>query len=157
MVDTLDKVDTTILKKLSSNSRSTCSEISELVGVATSTIHNRMRRLEENGTIECFTIVPDPTKVGQNITSYVGINIELDKKDKVIDKVKKIDDVLELYELLEPYDLFIKVRTENIETLKERVLRVISNIDGVLDMSNILTTKRHKEVTCSMPDYKFKL
>jgi Lrp/AsnC family transcriptional regulator for asnA, asnC and gidA len=64
--------------------------------------------------------------------------------------LQKIDDVVEVYELLEPYDLFIKVRTYDISSLKEHVLHAINDLNGVLDSSTILTTKRHKETSSAI-------
>lgn len=146
----MDNIDAAILRRLSADARVKYSELSDELGVATSTILNRIRRLEADGIIERFTIIVNPAKVGKGTTTYIGINVERDKKDKVIEQVKKIGDVLELYELLEPYDLLVKVRTEDMNSLKENVLHVISEMDGVLDLSSILTTKRHKEISCNI-------
>nr|HML27054.1 Lrp/AsnC family transcriptional regulator [Methanomethylovorans sp.] len=72
------------------------------------------------------------------------------KRISVINKLKNVNDVLEIYELLEPYDLLLKVRTYDIHSLKENVIHVLNNIDGVLESNSLLTTKCHKEKTCVM-------
>ena len=141
----MDNLDCSILCHLCKNSRASTTEIAQKLGVAPSTVHNRINRLKESGIIERFTIILDPAAVGQNVTAYIGINIESTKRIAVINQLQKIDDVVEVYELLEPYDLFIKVRTNDISSLKERVLHPINDLNGVLDSSTILTTKRHKE------------
>ncbi|MDY6932244.1 MAG: Lrp/AsnC family transcriptional regulator [Halobacteriota archaeon] len=143
----MDDMDRRIIGWLSSNSRTRYADMAGKLGVATSTIHNRIRRLEELGVIEQFTLITDPAKMGNNITAYIGINIDYEKKDEIVEEVKKLDLVLEFYELLEPYDLFLKVRTDTIESLKRDVLMKLSEMDGVHDFSSILTTKRHKELT----------
>ena len=146
----MDGTDLKILEILSRNAREKYKDISKMMGVATSTIHNRVQKMVEGGLIERFTIIPDPMKMGHGITTYVGVNIDHEKKEAIIDKLVPIGEVLEIYELLEPYDLFIKARTDTIESLKDDVLRVISEIDGVSGLSSILTTKRYKEVTCNI-------
>ena len=143
----MDDMDRRIIEWLSSDSRTRYADMAGKLGVATSTIHNRIRRLEETGVIEQFTIITDPAKTGNNITTYIGINIDYEKKEEIVEEVKKLDLVIEFYELLEPYDLFIKVRTDTIESLKRDVLMKLSEMDGVHDFSSILTTKRHKEKT----------
>ena len=143
----MDDMDRHIIDWLSSDSRTRYADMAGRLGVATSTIHNRIRRLEETGVIEKFTIITDPARIGNNITTYIGINIDYEKKEEVVGEVMKLESVLEFYELLEPYDLFIKVRTETIESLKRDVLMRLSEMDGVHDFSSILTTKRHKELT----------
>ena len=146
----MDNLDCSILCHLCKNSRASTTEIAQKLGVAPSTVHNRINRLKESGIIERFTIILDPAAVGQNVTAYIGINIESAKRIAVINQLRKIEDVLEVYELLEPYDIFIKVRTQDISSLKEHVLHPISDLDGVLDSSTILTTKRHKEISSTI-------
>lgn len=146
----MDNLDCSILCHLCKNSRASTTEIAQKLGVAPSTVHNRINRLKESGIIERFTIILDPAAVGQNVTAYIGINIESTKRIAVINQLQKIDDVVEVYELLEPYDLFIKVRTHDISSLKERVLHPINDLNGVLDSSTILTTKRHKEIASTI-------
>ncbi len=152
----MDKTDLTILEKLSRDSRTHCTEIAGELGVATSTIHKRVNQLYNDGVIEQFTIILNPEKSGNMLTTFIGINVDAAKKDEVIRTLKSIDSVLEVYELLEPYDLFVKVRTQDIRELKENVLRVINGTSGILNTSSILTTRRHKESACVIPTERLK-
>ena len=146
----MDDLDLSILWHLCENSRASTTEIAKAAGVAPSTVHNRINRLKESGIIERFTVILDPGMVEQNVTAYIGINIESVRRIAIINQLRKIEEVLEIYELLEPYDLFIKVRTRDISSLKERVLKAVNGFDGVLGSSTILTTKRHKEASCAI-------
>jgi Lrp/AsnC family transcriptional regulator for asnA, asnC and gidA len=152
----MDKTDLTILEKLSRDSRTHCTEIAGELGVATSTIHKRVNQLYNDGIIEQFTIILNPEKSGNMLTTFIGINVDAAKKEEVIKTLKSIDYVLEVYELLEPYDLFVKVRTQDIRELKESVLRVINGTSGILNTSSILTTRRHKESACVIPTERMK-
>ncbi|MFQ6062983.1 MAG: Lrp/AsnC family transcriptional regulator [Methanosarcinales archaeon] len=145
----MDDIDFAILKYLSVNSRAHSTDIAKELGVATSTIHKRINKLLEDKVIESFTITIDPSKIGLNVTIYLGINIDPDKRINIINKLKKMDDVLEIHEILEPYDLFVKVRTYDINTLKN-VLQKINRMDGVIGTNSILTTKKHKETPCNI-------
>ncbi|MCK4458971.1 MAG: Lrp/AsnC family transcriptional regulator [Methanosarcinales archaeon] len=150
----MDDLDLSILWHLGDNSRASTTEIAKAVGVAPSTVHNRINRLKESGIIERFTVILDPGMVEQNVTAYIGINIESVRRIAIINQLRKIEEVLEIYELLEPYDLLVKVRTRDINSLKERVLKAVNGFDGVLGSSTILTTKRHKETSCAITGYK---
>jgi Lrp/AsnC family transcriptional regulator for asnA, asnC and gidA len=152
----MDKTDLTILEKLSRDSRTHCTEIAGELGVATSTIHKRVNQLYNEGIIEQFTIILNPEKSGNMLTTFIGINVDAAKKEDVIKTLKSIEYVLEVYELLEPYDLFVKVRTQDIRELKENVLRVINGTSGILNTSSILTTRRHKESACVIPTERLK-
>ncbi len=144
----MDNIDLAILGYLCDNSRIHSTEIAAGIELSTSTVHKRIEKMRENGIIRDFTIKVDTDMIGQNVTTFIGINIEQSKRINIINKLKKIDDVLEIYELLEPYDLLLKVRTFDIHSLKENVLQVVSSLDGIKDSQSILTTKCHKEKSC---------
>ncbi len=144
----MDSTDQTIIDRLSRDSRTHCTEIASELGVATSTVHKRVNQMYNDGVIEQFTVVLNPEKTGMALTTFIGINVDGNHKQEVIEILRSLKNVLEVYEILEPYDIFIKVRTTDISELKETVLRVIANTDGVLNSSSILTTIRHKEKTC---------
>jgi len=146
----MDELDIFILKFLSKNGRMHSTDMSKELGVATSTIHKRIKNLESEGIIENFTIITDPSKLDLNITTFIGLNIDSSRRINIINKLNDIEDILEIYELLEPYDLFLKVRTFDINSLKNNVLRIINEIDGVLGSSSLITTKRHKEKACNI-------
>lgn len=146
----LDEVDWAILKRLSRDGRARYNDMAREIGVATSTVLNRVQRLEEAGVIERFTVVVDPEKVLRPLTAFLGIRVRPDRKAEVVRKLKEMEDVLEVYEMLEPYDLLAKVRTESVPALKESVLWVLSGFEGVLDATTLLTTRRHKEVPCQL-------
>ncbi len=144
----MDDVDLAILERLCKNSRMHSTEIATDLGLATSTVHKRIEKMRETGTIHEFTVKVDTTEVGLNVTTFIGVNIEQNKRINIINRLKNIDDILEIYELLEPYDILLKVRTFDIHSLKENVLQILGNMDGIKDSHSILTTKCHKEVSC---------
>jgi Lrp/AsnC family transcriptional regulator for asnA, asnC and gidA len=144
----MDDIDFAILEHLAQNSRTHSTEIANSLGLATSTVHKRIEKLQSSGVVKQFTVLVDPVSVGLNVTTYIGLRIEQSKRISVINKLKNVNDVLEIYELLEPYDLLLKVRTYDIHSLKENVLHVLNNIDGVVESNSLLTTKCHKEKTC---------
>lgn len=146
----MDELDICILRFLSRNGRMHSTDMAKELGVATSTIHKRIKNIESEGIIENFTIITDPSKLDLNITTFIGLNIDSSRRINIINKLNNIDDILEIYELLEPYDLFLKVRTFDINSLKNNVLRIINEIDGVLGSSSLITTKRHKEKACNI-------
>ena len=143
---TLDYLNYKILEHLADNARVPLSEIAAELKIATSTVHKRMQGLQDSKVIEQFTIVLDPAALNL-ITAFIGIEVEPEKLKKVISMLTELDEVLEVYETLEPYDLFIKVRAKGIYELKRHVIGALAQFEGVINMSSILTTVRHKELT----------
>ncbi len=148
---TLDYLNYKILEQLADNARVPLSEIAAELKIATSTVHKRMQNMQDAHVIEQFSIIVDPAALNL-ITAFIGIEVEPEKLKKVISMLTEIDDVLEVYETLEPYDLFIKVRAKGIYELKRHVIGALAQIEGVINMSSILTTVRHKEGTTKIKE-----
>jgi Lrp/AsnC family transcriptional regulator for asnA, asnC and gidA len=150
---TLDWWNYKILEQLAANARVPLSEIAAELKIATSTVHKRMQNMQDAHVIEQFTVIVDPAALNL-ITAFIGIEVEQDKLAKVISMLTELDEVLEVYETLEPYDLFIKVRAKGIYELKRHVIAALAQIEGVINMSSILTTVRHKERTTRVREPK---
>lgn len=64
-------------------------------------------------------------------SAYVLINVEANMEDSVLKDLKTMPEIIEAYVSYGVYDLIVKVRTENIETLKEIVTYKIRSIKNV--------------------------
>ena len=78
----LDDVDRAILSALLEDARASQRKLSRDVGVAQGTITNRIRRMEEMGIINGYSVVIDPEKVGWSMTIMAGLRIA---KGRMID------------------------------------------------------------------------
>jgi Lrp/AsnC family transcriptional regulator for asnA, asnC and gidA len=72
----IDKKDLKIIDMLRENARIALTEIASRLDVSESTIRKRIRALEKNGVITQYTVVVDPSKLGYNSVSMVGIDVE---------------------------------------------------------------------------------
>lgn len=142
----LDETDLYIIKKLCEDSNTSLAKIGEELNVSPSTIHKRICRLKEGGVIERFTILFDPSILNLKTISFVGIELERSalvgkKKEEVISRLLTMREVLEIHETLEPFDIIMKLRTENVDVLRE-IIGNISGIEGVMSTNTILTTRK---------------
>ena len=72
----IDEKDLSIIDMLRENARIPVTEIASRLDVSESTIRKRIRGLEKNGVITQYTVVVDPSKLGYNSVSMVGIDVE---------------------------------------------------------------------------------
>ena len=72
----IDEKDLRIIDMLRENARIPVTEIASRLDVSESTIRKRIRGLEKNGVITQYTVVVDPSKLGYNSVSMVGIDVE---------------------------------------------------------------------------------
>ena len=70
----LDTLDWQILQAIQENSKQTYSEVGRQLGVAHSTVYDRIRKMEKNGVIKKWTVDIDLEKIGINyITARMSV------------------------------------------------------------------------------------
>lgn len=72
----LDKLDRAILRRLQKNGRETYEVIGEQVGLSSSAVLRRVKRLEEAGVIDSYVALVRPEAVGLGLTAYLNVRLE---------------------------------------------------------------------------------
>ncbi|WP_054840972.1 Lrp/AsnC family transcriptional regulator [Thermococcus peptonophilus] len=143
----LDEVDKKILMILQKNSRTPpLREISKEVGLAESTIYERIKKLKEKGIIKKFTVILDPNALGFNILAFILIKAKAGMYGHVADQLKKYPEICEVYETTGDYDMIVKIRTRSSSELNE-FLDKMGSIEGVEATHTMVVLKVHKETT----------
>ena len=83
----MDSTDLKIISMLKKNARVSASAIAKEVGLAVSSVTERIRRLEVQGVILQYTAVVDNSKIEGGITAMIGVKIE---HTRYIDQVTDI-------------------------------------------------------------------
>lgn len=142
----LDEIDKEILRVLQKNSRTPLREISKRVGLAESTVYERIKKLKQRGIIKKFTIILDPETLGFHLLAFILIKAKAGKYAEVAEKLISYPEIVEIYETTGDYDMILKIRTRNSEELNE-FLDKIGEIDGVVATHTMVVLKIHKETT----------
>jgi Lrp/AsnC family leucine-responsive transcriptional regulator len=72
----LDKLDKGILRLLQENGRETYDVIGEQIGLSSSAVLRRVKRLEEAGVIDHYVALVKPEAVGLGLTAYLNVRLE---------------------------------------------------------------------------------
>src|SRR6185312_15199584 len=72
----IDDVDRRILNALHDDARIPNSALAELVGIAPSTCHGRVRRLQELGVIRGFYADIDPAALGLTLQAMISVSLQ---------------------------------------------------------------------------------
>ncbi|GAC1354051.1 MAG: Lrp/AsnC family transcriptional regulator [Variovorax sp.] len=72
----IDKLDKGILRLLQKNGRETYDVIGEQVGLSSSAVLRRVKRLEEAGVIDQYVALVKPEAVGLSLTAYLNVRLE---------------------------------------------------------------------------------
>ncbi|MCS7125057.1 MAG: Lrp/AsnC family transcriptional regulator [Candidatus Bathyarchaeota archaeon] len=143
----LDSTDIKILELLQEDARQTYTAIGKRLGIAHSTVYDRVRRMEKYGIIKKYTTLVDTEKAGvKTVTAIMTIYTDPKESEKVAEKLSKIPQVLEVYtSLSEELQIIAKVAAENQESLHEFIATTVAPLQGVLRIKTSIITKKFKE------------
>jgi DNA-binding Lrp family transcriptional regulator len=146
-VMSLDDVDLKILQALQEDSRQTFTALGERLGLAHSTVYDRIRRMEEQKIIKNYTALVDAERIGiKMITALVTVYTEPRETEKVAARLAESPEVLEVYTSLSEELLIIaKVLAASQESLHEFIANSIAPLPGVLRIRTSIVTKKLKE------------
>lgn len=114
----LDEFDKKLLKHLQRNNRITAEQLGNILGLSTSAVQRRLKRLRETKVIEADVSIVSPAAVGVGITCIVDVTLHLGNS-KVIDGFKKLmlrcHEVMQCYYVTGSYDFVIIVNLRDMK------------------------------------------
>jgi len=120
----MDDTDRAILDHLRADSRAAFTDIADQLGVSEATVRSRVRQLEEDGTIEGFTV----RVRGASVRALANVQVEVNVHSmQVGEAVLDLDGVEEVWELTGEYDLAVIAHadtTEQLNTIVDGIRRV---------------------------------
>lgn len=127
----MDSTDLKIISMLKKNARISASAIAKDVGLAVSSVTERIRRLENQGVILQYTAVVDQSKIEGGITAMIGIKIEHTRYiDKLADLIAADPHVVSFYLLTGDLDFLASIYAVSTEEFRQ-VHRAIAGMEGV--------------------------
>ena len=77
----MDALDKTILEHLEFDGRSSMQDLSELTGLSRSAVFTRVKRMEDQGVIDGYTVRVNRKKLGMEIRAYCNITLKLHERE----------------------------------------------------------------------------
>lgn len=150
---TIDKTDAKILNLLQQDSNQTHKRIAETLGMTTTPIFERIKRLQREGYIDKYMAIVNKRRLGYKQTIYVGVTLKGHTREYLDRFVKIVDDfeeVLECHRVSGSYDYLLKVVAKDIEAYETFILTkltLISDLGNVQSMIVLSTSKEDNAVT----------
>nr|WP_208407018.1 Lrp/AsnC family transcriptional regulator [Amycolatopsis granulosa] len=127
-VDTLDRK---IIAALRLNGRATYAELGRTVGLAASSVHERVGKLEAAGVITGYHATVNPSTVGLGVTALVGIQpTDTADDNEVAEELGALPEVESCYAVAGDEAFVVKVRVPTVDEL-EHTLGRLRRIGGV--------------------------
>ena len=141
----LDYINYRILDVLSKNSSLPFVELAKQIGISDATIHTRVKKLLTLGVIKKFTIFVDNDLLGYDHLAFINLKIERGRTEETTNNLMKIDEILEIHEIYDKFDLLIKIRTKNLDNLRDIIVNKILSINYIKETELMTVLKTRKE------------
>lgn len=130
----MDKTDKSILNLLQQNARITNKELATQMGLSTTPVFERVKKLEKNGIIKNYVALVDHKKVDRNLVSFVSVRLEKHSKGQMVSfqsAITRLPEVMECYHMAGSTDYLLKIAVSNMDDYKKFMTEKLSAIENV--------------------------
>jgi len=146
----LDSVDWKILAKLQDDARVSNVDLARVVHLSPSPCLNRVRALEESGTISRYVTLLDPLKLGLMVSVFIQVSLEKQMRnalDTFEASVLARDEVMECYLMTGDADYLLRVIVSDVQSLERFIVDYLAKIPGVASIKSSFALKQVKYKT----------
>lgn len=130
----MDKIDRKILRILQIDARASLQEIGQQAGLSASPCWERIRKMEQSGVIEGFTVRLNAQALGLNDTVMVQVTLD-SHSDNTLEKfgetLAAIPEVVEAYLLSGEYDYLLRVAVKDTRDYERLLREKLYKIKGI--------------------------
>jgi Lrp/AsnC family leucine-responsive transcriptional regulator len=143
----LDRIDARLLTELQRNNRVSSEELGELVGLSSTGIQRRLKRLRAQGTIEADIAVVDPKAVGLDVMMLVLVSLERERAD-IIDtfkqSIRSTPEIMSGYYVTGDADFVLVVTTHNMDEYEQFTRKFFYNNPNIKGFKTMVVMDRVK-------------
>lgn len=144
----LDPIDIKILELLQQNSNRTTKSIAEALGMTTSPIFERIKKLEKEGYIKGYVAVLNQKKIGLKQTVFMGITLQGHTRsylEKFVKQINSFPEVIECHRVSGNFDYLLKLVVEDIEAYEHFIISKLTLLPYLGNVQSLITLSTGKE------------
>ena len=126
-----DELDMKLLFELTKDGNISVPILSQKLGINTSVLYSRIKRLVRKKLIKKFTIEINDSLLGIGVKASVGINRDPKFKIQIQKKLLEIAEVVSISEITGRFDIMIQIYAQDLEELHTIVIEKIGKIEGI--------------------------
>jgi len=131
-----------ILTELTKDGNVSVPNLSKRLGINTSVLYSRIKRLLKKKLIKKFTIVVDESLIGIGVRATMGINRDPKQKEQIHKALLKTPEVIMMSEVTGRFDMLLTVRAQNLEELHSVAIEKIGKIEGIQNTETFVELQR---------------
>ncbi len=127
----VEDLDRRIVEQLSADGRMSYTDLGRALGMSTSAVHQRVRRLEQRGVLKGYAAKVDPVALGLALTAFISVTpLDPAAPDDIPDRLRHLEAVEECHSVAGDENYILKVRTATPTGLEELLatIRSVANV-----------------------------
>jgi len=134
----VEEIDRKIVSLLARSGRMSFTELARQAGLSVSAVHQRVRRLEQDGVIKGYAAVFDPVDIGLPLTAFVSIKpFDAAAPDDVPQRLQGLTAIEACHSVAGDENYILKVRVASPSALEE-LLQQIRSMAGVSTRTTVV-------------------
>ena len=130
----LDRFDRELLAILQKDAELTTTELGDKVGLSSSAVQRRLKRLRSDGAITSYVAVVDPAKIGHPSFFVVGLEVDRERPE-ILARLRAWfaaeDAVQQVFYVTGAWDFVIIVTADNVQAYDALVTRLLAENPNV--------------------------
>ena len=134
----MEEIDRKIVSLLARNGRMSFTDLAKQAGLSVSAVHQRVRKLEQDGVITGYAAVLEPEAIGLPMTAFVSIKpFDPAAPDDVPQRLEHINEIEACHSVAGEENYILKVRVASPAALEE-LLHQIRTLGGVSTRTTVV-------------------
>jgi len=151
MTNTIDDTDRKILSVLAKEGRISNLELAERIGLSPTPCSRRVSRLERAGVILGYGAKISQRAIGNTVSVLVQVRLSMQTPtdiDEFMSAIERLPEITECLLVTGNVDYILKVETQDVEALRDFVLKELKAIPSVAETSTMLILDTVKTSKC---------
>ncbi len=146
---TLDDIDWKILSLLQHDAKLTNKEIADKVGMTSTPVYERIKRLEQQGYIKQYVALLDKRKINKSLTVFTSVQLKQHEHDVLLQferEIVTLDEVMECYHMTGIDDYLLKVAVKDMDEYQNFIVNKLAKLPNIATVrsSFIMTEIKHE-------------
>jgi Lrp/AsnC family transcriptional regulator, leucine-responsive regulatory protein len=134
----VEEIDRKIVSLLARNGRMSFTDLAKQAGLSVSAVHQRVRKLEQDGVIMGYAAVLDPEAIGLPMTAFVSIKpFDPAAPDDVPQRLEHLPQIEACHSVAGEENYILKVRVASPAALEE-LLQQLRTLGGVSTRTTVV-------------------
>lgn len=147
----LDDTDLAILDALQRDGHLSHAELARMVGLAVSSVHERVRKLVQGGVIAGWAARLSPPALGLDLLAFVYVLMDRPESSTgFLDVVADVPEVQECHHIAGDWNFLLKIRVRNTSALDKLLTERLKVVPGVTRTQTVISLTSYKD-TAALP------